>query len=472
VGFGPDAPQTLCGAGGTPYSAVGAGAGGCVEYVQQALQGDYVMSSSSSNAVPGANVFAGVGAGNQVTFRGIPILPPGAVNTGRVFRITNIRTNANTFPPSTQVSASITSSALLPDLSPPLPVGFVQPGLTFQVLTPDKSAVLTTPDFSGCTAGTKCPYGILRFSENFGTAFKTRVVPLSSTVGSGQATNSTGQNIPGQIYNSESGFISSLITGTQYGAVAGLADFGTRLKAEFSNIPLGATLYVATSNIANLVTPPPGNACTSFFAQCTSFAQLVTSETAVDSDGSTPSVTAAGPIAWNGTPKLYYYAPLAVGSGPVTAVWEVVNASPYMQESFDLPVWIVFGTGVTPAAVNIAGSVAPNPDNGGFPMPDGGAAQNATYPVQRFASSGATAQSIIDDVYRLRANGAITMNPNSLVAKLNNAMADRKSGKCNTASNVYGAFINEVTAQTGKGITKPAATILITDAQFLQLHCF
>jgi hypothetical protein len=391
TGFGPEAPQTLCGARGVPYSAVGAGPfpGSCVEYVQQAPQGDYVMSSSPASAVPGANVFAGVwggpGPANQVTFYGIPILPPAVADTIRVFRITNIRINANAFGVSVGevpvvAAISISGPVSVPILNPVLFAGFAQPGLTFQVRTPDNSAVLTTPNFSGCAAGSMCPYGILRFSNNFGTAFKTRVAPLSAVAGAGQARNLTDQNIPGTIYNSESGFIFSGITGTSGNAVAGLADFGTRLKAEFSNIPTGASLYVATSNTANRALRPPGNSTASF-------AQLVTSETVVDGNGSIPSVTPTGSSTWDGTPGAYIYAKVSVVNGSATAVWEVVNTNPATLENFDFQVWIVFPPGATPAAMNIVGTLAPNSDNGAFSMPSGGVAQDATYPVPRFASA-------------------------------------------------------------------------------------
>jgi hypothetical protein len=82
-----------------------------------------------------------------------------------------------------------------------------------------------------------------------------------------------------------------------------------------------------------------------------------------------------------------------------------------------------------------------------------------------------TAQSMIDDITQLQTGGAISMNTNSLLAKLNNALADRASGMCGPAGNLYGAFIDEVMAQTGKGITPAAAAILIADAQYLIAHC-
>ena len=348
AGWGPGAAQVLCGVGGVPSSLYGAGTGGCQLYPRQ-LSGNYVMSSSPSSAVAGANVFAGVVNANQVTFYGIPVMPPVVANAARIFRMTNLRVNASALGLGQVLLSLSVAGASIPLSGSVQIAGYAQSGLTFQVRTPDNSGVLTTPNFSGCVAGVACPYGVLRFSENFGWAFKTRVVPLSATVGSGQQTNTlppSNQNVPGTIYTSESGFISPLITGTQDGAVAGLADYGTRLKALFSNVPPGAHIWVATSNMANPVVALAGNSMTSF-------GQLVSAETAPES---TPPVTATGSSAWGSTPAGYNYFALPSTSGSATAVWEVMNTNPATVENFDFPVWIVFDSGVTPVAPNIAGS--------------------------------------------------------------------------------------------------------------------
>jgi hypothetical protein len=84
-----------------------------------------------------------------------------------------------------------------------------------------------------------------------------------------------------------------------------------------------------------------------------------------------------------------------------------------------------------------------------------------------------TAQSMIDDVKQFRASGAIS-DPavySGLLDKLNQALAARSKGQCNTAGNDYSAFINQVMGQAGKGITAQAAAILIADAQYLIAHC-
>jgi hypothetical protein len=84
-----------------------------------------------------------------------------------------------------------------------------------------------------------------------------------------------------------------------------------------------------------------------------------------------------------------------------------------------------------------------------------------------------TAESIKDEVNQFFAMGAIRNKgvANSLLAKLNSAAKARARGNCNSAANVYRAFINELRAQTGKKVTAQAATILITDAQYLIAHC-
>ena len=60
---------------------------------------------------------------------------------------------------------------------------------------------------------------------------------------------------------------------------------------------------------------------------------------------------------------------------------------------------------------------------------------------------------------------------NALMAKLQaiTASIDRK-GKQDSAANVLQAFINDVTAQSGKHITTEAAALLIADAQWILDH--
>ncbi len=84
-----------------------------------------------------------------------------------------------------------------------------------------------------------------------------------------------------------------------------------------------------------------------------------------------------------------------------------------------------------------------------------------------------TPESIIADVDQLLEAGKIKNAglANSLQAKLRAAAAARGRGQCNVAANIYGAFINELKAQTGKGVADDAVAILLTDLQYLLDHC-
>ena len=60
---------------------------------------------------------------------------------------------------------------------------------------------------------------------------------------------------------------------------------------------------------------------------------------------------------------------------------------------------------------------------------------------------------------------------NSLLSELNAAAAARAKGNCTAAGNIYEAFIDELQAQSGKGVDPTAAAIMIADAQYLIAHC-
>jgi hypothetical protein len=84
-----------------------------------------------------------------------------------------------------------------------------------------------------------------------------------------------------------------------------------------------------------------------------------------------------------------------------------------------------------------------------------------------------TPDSIKGDVNQFLGSGKIKNSgeANSLLAKLNAAASARARGDCKTAANNYQAFINELQAQTGKGVDAAAAAIMIADAQYLVAHC-
>jgi hypothetical protein len=90
-----------------------------------------------------------------------------------------------------------------------------------------------------------------------------------------------------------------------------------------------------------------------------------------------------------------------------------------------------------------------------------------------FQPSAITPESIQADVTGSLASGAIDNAgvANSLLAKLSAAADARSRGQCATAANVYGSFINDLSAQSGKHVVAATATQLTAEAQFLIANC-
>ena len=143
---------------------------------------------------------------------------------------------------------------------------------------------------------------------------------------------------------------------------AGYADWGTRLKAVFSNVPSGVALFVSATNLNSSDSWATGPApAWSLRPRCSSFAALITSETSPDSGGvsgagntstsSLPLVTQTGTttssvIAGNVAAYPIGYAPLTVVNGTASAVWEVVNSLPNTPENFDFEVFMTVTSNV------------------------------------------------------------------------------------------------------------------------------
>jgi hypothetical protein len=391
TGYGPNLPQLLCNS-----PANGAGPNGCPQWVGTAtsplngtVSGVPVGTSAASNT-PGANVFQGVVNGASVTFNGIPILPPVSTGLARVFRITNVRVNANGAgggvaggPGQVNASISISGATSLPISNPNPIVGYITPGL--------KSSVSGAATFAQCNATTGLS-AVLNFSENFGTAFKTRVDGLRGGNVSNVSSTPT-QNVPGGTYNSESNFVANgnnqnstvglssntVIANVSSGGVtAGLADYGTRLKAVFSNVPAGVTVYVSTTNIVtggvqNVLVPATNNTTAS------SYAVLLTSETATDAGG-VPAATltnsfTATSSSNNPTSAVSYVAFTSQGN-PIVAVWEVINTQPTVTETMSFSVFFGYSnvtqTFPPSGTSQVALSLAPNATNGAFSASSGG----------------------------------------------------------------------------------------------------
>jgi hypothetical protein len=369
AGAGPALPQTIC---ATPGN--GAGVSGCTAAngavgsnpglyfdpsTGQARPCSTTVGAGPCSTFAGVppNVFQGLVSSNQVTFLGIPVLAPMTSGISRVFRITNVRANTSAVgtlgPAGTtplNASVSISGSASLPINNPVQVAGFVQSGLAPSVVVNKSSVGFTSITQLQCNTLNSSlpalPSELLRYSENFATAFKTRVAPTASTNGlfSGPfgVPPSVQQNIPGVIYNSESGFIQPSVTGTS-GQTAGLADFGTRLRAVFANIPSNVNVYVSVSNLIGGATfggnGGPGNLALPPNQANTAF--LVQSETAPDFNGQAPilnpTTTISGGIA-------VYQVPIS-STGAGEAVWEVVASNPNILETLDFGIWFQFTGG-------------------------------------------------------------------------------------------------------------------------------
>ena len=304
------------------------------------------------------NVYQGILTGpNAVTFLGVPIDAPATSGSqARIYRITNIRANVTTSPATcvgvcqVQAFISASGSTSVPINNPTPIVGFIAKGLNSSV------ELAGTNGFLQCQSADNAPIANLLFTENFATAFKIRD---SNYDGS--------QNVPGAIYNTESGLILPALPGV------GIADAGTRLKATFSNLPQGITLSVPTS-----VTDAIGG--TLYL---------------IGSADYTPDAGTYGPptMASSGTLAITYAA-TGGNTGTATAVYEVFSANTSAIDSFDVPVTLSYtgapgnpgtptitGTGPAPSVIL---SFAPTPNGGGFDLTSGGLAQAEPVPIPRF----------------------------------------------------------------------------------------
>jgi len=374
----PSAPQTLC---TTPLT-------GCTPL------------AATGGPVP--NVYQGVVNGNSVTFFGVPVQPPGTT-TSLAYRITNVRVNAQPLAGGSasgaspvQASIVVSGAASLPIANPTPIVGFVSAGLTATAGTSSSGS----NNLNQCSTQTRAAVSVLTFTENFGTAFKTRVFAQSNNSYAGQAVPGNGalpQNVPGQIYNSESNFVFP-INGTQ---TAGLADYGTRLKATFNNIPAGVRIFVSTSNVNNAASPilgptPTGPAggnggnANNPSGAYVGFAQLINGETSSDGSaaGFFPSVspTDNGPSTSGNVP----IAEVSIANGTGTAVWEAVNTNPNTIESFKFAVYVTYVSNVgqntpLPGSATVNLSYAPTAGSG---------VASSTLTIPRFAGDSLAARSL------------------------------------------------------------------------------
>jgi uncharacterized protein (TIGR03437 family) len=317
---------------------------------------NYANPGASDNAgQPVRNVFQGRQLSpNSLVWLGIPFDPPGTAPQ-RVIRITNIRANANalgvssTLTPS-QIIASIsitdTTGASVPVNNPQQTVGIVQPGLSFSVRR-DSPATLEQCVDRNTPTSTTPPNFRLRFEEGFPSAYRVRNAGTTAQ----NPTNTAPQDVPGTIYNTQTGFFNPGFPATNGLSTAGLADFGTRLQARFNNVPAGVRIYVSDYSMGGVQARAAGSPEGPF----------------------TPP--APGPA-----PGIYE---VPISGGTATAVWEILNSNP---NALDVVEPVVFFSYVANTAANLP-ALGTSTVNGSFAPISTVTTSSAPAPIPRFVDT-------------------------------------------------------------------------------------
>jgi large repetitive protein len=394
-----------------------------------------------------ANVFQGqIVSSNSLLWMGIPIDPPGSSGT-RIIRLTNVRVNANALgvaPPNTTPTAVIAVvSATGPSLAgvnnPAQTIGYTQAGLT-------ASMTVGVVGLQQCLSQDKTIIGSLNYKENFATAFKRSGATDNQNIFGSAATGT---------YNTESGFqpvgYPQPVDIRGDPNTAGDADFGTRVKAVFNNVPSGVTLWVSLYSGHATTKPVSGE----FFAAIGG----------AQGDPFSEAATTNAP-----------WLKLINSGNTATAVWENFEVGQNMQflniSNFQLEVAVSYTASPdtnSPAlgTMSVSGSYAPVST----------VTSAATTPNPRFADT-STASNVLtisacapsgsfgstrQMVEQLTASGLIDNAgvSKSLLAHLAAAESASKRGEAKAAQNILNAMANEVRAQAGKSIDPGAARELL-----------
>ena len=395
--YGPKAPQSLC---------TSTTQGGCPAYVSFAPGFDsnyspvnYAVAVTAPNGTtPAANVYqgqVGIFGYNSVAFFNVPVLPPAYAGVSRTFRITNIR-----IPIPGENITGVIQALIVTSPNELLPIGYSYYPINIGAVGPAGRNSVTSLISGGGNSCAPRPSPTLAaqltFTEGFATAFKTRVIPGGATnslpfngtgniTWAGEAQNlasPANQNIPGGLYGgfvsyNESGFILPAASFTDPASnityTAGLADFGTRLKAVFTNIPSGLTLYVSTTSTGSVAVP--GGTSTTPYAVLVAASQH--GESSADGTAFAP-LTSALP----GSDGLFAYPLAADSSGVTAAIWEVVDSSPFAQDNLTFSVYLACGTPVSISPPSM--SLGYSPESGGGSFSTVTATEELIAPVPRF----------------------------------------------------------------------------------------
>jgi len=313
--------ELLCGSPTAPFTNV--------NNTSCTILGTGTGAGTYSGAAGRPNVFQGyLAASNSIVFLGVPVDPPGSTGS-LIVRITNIRANtnalgvagANSSPTPLIETITASGSSSVPINNPSQTIGLVQKGLIASSTLIGAFQQCISQNIPSSSAfpfiAPKSQFNAV-FTEGFATSFKRRTIAVDRTT----SPPPVPQNIPGAIYEpSETQFYNpSLVSSSNGGniAVAGLADFGTRLKIVFSGIN-GTNIFVPP-----LVFGGPGGSGTSLVLRLTS-------------GGESGAFSAAGTT--GGTGGL---SQITITGTTGTAVYEVLDSDPFAIESATIPVTVGF----------------------------------------------------------------------------------------------------------------------------------
>ena len=168
----------------------------------------------------------------------------------RIFRVSNIRCNASGLgsgllgPDDTSIHQVVAAVSITGHEFPTQVVATLANGLRFQVMPADRSGK------NGFAVHALEPMPLqriasLRFIEGFPNAFKSRLVSNGNTWAVGKA---------GKVYFSESCPFGPIVQFPDGRVIStGLADYGTRFQAHFTNIPVGIRLYASSTQVGGSI---------------------------------------------------------------------------------------------------------------------------------------------------------------------------------------------------------------------------
>jgi hypothetical protein len=180
----------------------------------------------------------------------------------------------------------------------------------------------------------------------------------------------TPQNVPGFIYNTESGYYNPAFAGgTGTGALvnAGLADFSTRVRALFTNVPAGVRLFVTVRELQ-----PPNNGNTARLVG-SSIGAFFPVTALTDTYGTIGGLTG------------FSVGEVQIVNGTGEAVWEVMSADPLSTGRLDFGLFASFSSDV---ANNVPAAPSQATISGSFAPITGPTTASATAPIPRFVDLG------------------------------------------------------------------------------------